>query len=67
MKALLWLLSLAAVGSVPVGNEATLVRTSKGRLRGTTMTSRNGREFYAFRGVRYALPPVEEFRFKSAK
>ncbi|KAG8235925.1 hypothetical protein J437_LFUL014281 [Ladona fulva] len=58
--ALLGLVSLA-VGD---GEEATVVQTSKGRLRGTTMTSRNGREFYAFRGVRYALPPVGELRFK---
>ncbi|XP_047106120.1 esterase E4-like [Schistocerca piceifrons] len=40
------------------------VQTALGRLRGSVMTSLDGRNILAFRGVRYALPPVGELRFK---
>jgi hypothetical protein len=41
-----------------------VVTTSQGDMRGITMTSRNGRAFYAFLGIPYAAPPVGALRFK---
>lgn len=41
-----------------------IVTTCQGNMRGTTMTSRNGRTFYAFLGIPYAAPPVGALRFK---
>ncbi|XP_046396535.1 juvenile hormone esterase-like [Ischnura elegans] len=41
-----------------------VVRTPLGAVRGTTMISRSGRAINAFRGMRYAKPPVGELRFK---
>ena len=35
-----------------------------GRVRGSRMSSFNGREFLSFRGIPYAQPPVGELRFK---
>jgi hypothetical protein len=35
-----------------------------GQVRGSKMISSSGRNFFAFRGVPYAKPPVEELRFK---
>ena len=35
-----------------------------GLVRGSRMSSFNGREFLAFRGIPYAEPPVGELRFK---
>ncbi|XP_049801051.1 esterase E4-like [Schistocerca nitens] len=43
---------------------APQVQTALGRLRGSVMTSLDGRSILAFRGVRYALPPIGELRFK---
>ncbi|XP_063229237.1 juvenile hormone esterase-like isoform X1 [Bacillus rossius redtenbacheri] len=47
-----------AAGDQPV------VRTAQGRLKGSVMQSRLGRNIYAFRGVRFAEPPLGELRFK---
>jgi hypothetical protein len=41
-----------------------IVTTRQGNMRGITMTSRNGRTFYAFLGIPYAAPPVGALRFK---
>ncbi|XP_034950414.1 esterase FE4-like [Chelonus insularis] len=48
-------------------NETVEVNVScdLGRVRGSEMTSRLGRKIYAFRGVRYAEPPVDDLRFKT--
>nr|CAH0100418.1 unnamed protein product [Daphnia galeata] len=35
-----------------------------GQVRGSKMISSSGRNFFAFRGVPYAKPPIEELRFK---
>ncbi|KAG7212180.1 hypothetical protein KM043_012520 [Ampulex compressa] len=43
------------------------VRIKNGTLAGTTMRSRNGRNFAAFRGIPYALPPLGELRFQPPK
>ncbi|KAJ0171719.1 hypothetical protein K1T71_012482 [Dendrolimus kikuchii] len=38
--------------------------TPAGTIRGSWMESRRGRRFQAYRGIRYAEPPVGELRFK---
>lgn len=35
-----------------------------GRIRGSQMLSSSGRNFLAFRGIRYAQPPVGNLRFR---
>ncbi|XP_055377342.1 juvenile hormone esterase [Condylostylus longicornis] len=39
--------------------------TALGKVRGTYLTSQAGRNFYAFRGIRYAQPPIGFLRFKA--
>ncbi|XP_026686212.1 uncharacterized protein LOC113471328 [Diaphorina citri] len=36
----------------------------QGRIRGTVRQSRDSNPYYAFLGIPYALPPVEDLRFK---
>jgi len=38
-----------------------------GRVHGINLTSRLGVEFHAFRGIRYAEPPLGDLRFKNPK
>lgn len=40
------------------------VTTSSGIVVGRSLLSRLGNEFYAFRGVPYATPPLGDLRFK---
>jgi hypothetical protein len=44
--------------------ECPIVNTSLGRLQGLTSFSRDGREYFDFRGIPYARPPVGELRFE---
>uniref|UniRef100_A0A0K8VNL0 Carboxylic ester hydrolase n=1 Tax=Bactrocera latifrons TaxID=174628 RepID=A0A0K8VNL0_BACLA len=46
---------------------AIQVNTSLGKILGTTLKSRLGTDFYAFRGIRYAQSPVGELRFQNPK
>ncbi|XP_052749450.1 juvenile hormone esterase-like isoform X2 [Galleria mellonella] len=41
--------------------------SSSGSFLGSWMETRRGRRFEAYRGIRYAEPPVEELRFKPPK
>lgn len=41
-----------------------IVTVTQGRVAGTIMKSRDGKSFYAFRGIPYARPPVGDLRFK---
>ncbi|CAH1395301.1 unnamed protein product [Nezara viridula] len=41
------------------------LKTRKGSLQGTEESSRNGRKYYAFRGVPYAQPPVGKLRLRN--
>lgn len=41
-----------------------IVTVPLGRIRGTILQSRGGRDYYSFRGIRYAEPPVGELRWK---
>jgi carboxylesterase type B len=40
------------------------VNTPLGKILGSTLTTRLGKTIYAFRGVRYAKPPINNLRFK---
>ncbi|XP_054081120.1 juvenile hormone esterase [Zeugodacus cucurbitae] len=46
---------------------AIQVDTSLGKILGTTLKSRLGADFYAFRGIRYAQSPEGELRFQNPK
>jgi hypothetical protein len=41
-----------------------LVTLKQGCVKGHRLTSRKGREIFAFQGIPYAKPPVGELRFK---
>lgn len=41
-----------------------VARIRNGTLEGVFMKSRKGREYAAFRGIPYALPPLGELRFQ---
>ena len=41
-----------------------IVETSNGKLKGKISTSRDGRNYFEFVGVRYARPPIGEFRYE---
>ncbi|XP_046679909.1 esterase FE4-like [Homalodisca vitripennis] len=45
-------------------NEALIVQTAQGKLRGTTVRSWTGKTIISFIGVRFAEPPVGQNRFK---
>ncbi|KAL0860269.1 hypothetical protein ABMA27_009690 [Loxostege sticticalis] len=51
----------------PTTDEGPITRSPSGQFRGSWMTSRRGRLFQAYRGIRYAEPPVGELRFQPPK
>lgn len=55
----------------PIGNDKELsdlvLTTALGKIRGTLLTSQAGRNFYAFRGIRYAKAPIGEYRYKPSE
>ncbi|CAH1958126.1 unnamed protein product [Acanthoscelides obtectus] len=59
--AVLTLLTLQYVWSHP---EHPIVNTPLGTIKGTTLTSRLGKDIFSFLGIKYAEPPVDELRFK---
>ncbi|XP_001603584.1 esterase E4 [Nasonia vitripennis] len=46
------------------GDDSPVVETSLGKIKGSFMTSRLGKQIYSFRGIRYGKPPIGERRFK---
>ena len=46
------------------GGDHVVVETMQGKLRGFTSLSRDGRPFYEFLSVPFALPPVGDLRFE---
>uniref|UniRef100_A0A336LTK4 Carboxylic ester hydrolase n=1 Tax=Culicoides sonorensis TaxID=179676 RepID=A0A336LTK4_CULSO len=43
----------------------TILNTKLGKIRGSTLTTWKNTEFYAYRGIPYATPPLKELRFKA--
>ncbi|XP_041674974.1 esterase E4 [Drosophila eugracilis] len=63
---LVWLLLLISIGfsrSVTFIGDDPVVQLSLGKIQGGTMQSFKGKTIYAFRGIRYAQPPVGQLRF----
>ena len=56
--------ALLAVFTVSSSQDAPVVNILPGAVLGTRQLSRNGTEFFSFRGIRFAEPPVDELRFK---
>ncbi|CAG7724942.1 unnamed protein product [Allacma fusca] len=47
------------------GSSHVIVKTNLGSLRGVREVSRGGRNYYEFRGIPYAKPPLGTLRFES--
>ena len=47
--------------------ENPVVKTSYGEIRGFNSEDVDGKEFYSFKGIPYAKPPVDELRFQVSK
>lgn len=60
---LVWLFGLVFLIDTVVSLKP-LANIKNGTLAGTVMKSRKGREFFGFRGIPYALPPLGELRFE---
>jgi len=45
-------------------DDSPIVEISTGKIKGKEKTSRQNREFFAYRGIPYALPPLEDLRFE---
>ncbi|XP_017461696.1 PREDICTED: esterase FE4-like [Rhagoletis zephyria] len=61
-KVFLFFVQLAHQQAV-LAQEAPLIETSLGRIRGSVLTSRKGRDIYAYRGIYYAEAPIGSRRF----
>lgn len=44
--------------------ETTIIETNYGPVRGIKRTSAVGDQFFSFRGIPYAKPPIGDLRFK---
>lgn len=53
------------VGSVLKSSFAYVLQIEDGRIEGTTLTTRLGQEFLAFRNVPFAEPPIGDLRFRA--
>jgi hypothetical protein len=63
-QAIIMRYGLAVLLTVVAALADDLVILKQGSLRGHRLTSRKGREIFAFQGIPYAKPPVGELRFK---
>lgn len=52
--------------TIVVGEYQT-INLLQGQLFGSTLKSRDGRDFMAFQGIPYAEPPIGDLRFKVNK
>jgi len=60
----MWWASIACIVFLSAVSCDPVVKISKGEIRGQTLKSRNGRDYYAFTSIPYAKPPVGDLRFK---
>lgn len=49
---------------VQSGAQPPRITTPLGEVEGAVLRSRLGKPIFAFRGIRYAKPPINELRFK---
>ena len=56
---------LATFTGREVSCDDPIVSTNLGRIKGTRLESRLGQHFHAFRGIRYAEPPIGDLRFQA--
>lgn len=61
---LLFLFYIIGIGNVLYCTAHPEAVAPIGKIRGSILTSRLGKEIYSFRGVRYAEPPTGERRFQ---
>ena len=47
--------------------EYVTIETEQGTLRGVVQVARNGDQYYSYRGIPYAQPPIDELRWKVPK
>lgn len=40
-----------------------VIKITTGQVRGHTLKSREGRDFFSFSGIPYAKPPIDDLRF----
>lgn len=61
-------LLLLSILSITVHGADNVVKTESGEVQGiTAKTLLNQRQFYSFRGIPYAQPPIGDLRFKVKK
>lgn len=59
------LFTLLALSAILVSSTTVRVRTDNGEIEGTVARSMFGkRNFYSFKGIPYAKPPIGDLRFK---
>lgn len=63
LASVLFLLAVRKQTALPCQGDP-IVETTYGPVRGSTLLSRGNREFFGFKGIPYAAPPVGELRFK---
>lgn len=63
---LLWLMicTVSADYRYSTRYDRPIVRTEYGRVMGATLTSRDGKDYYAFNKIPYAKPPCGNLRFQ---
>lgn len=64
MKLFIFVILISALQSVYTENDAPRVKTPVGAIKGYYRTSYKGRQFEAYEGIPYAVPPTGKLRFK---
>ena len=60
-------LLLVYVVAATFADDAPVVELANGKVKGEEKESRDDRDFYAYRGIPYAKPPVGPLRFEVRK